>query len=312
MSGGSDAAGSGGETLSSIDEVFSVLADETRLEILVELTEVVTEEGLGHGLSFSALQDRVGVADSGRFNYHLDKLTGQFVTKHDGRYIARWPALMLISAIHAGLYDKTATLESDGVTSELTCPNCLDPLEVRILERPLGTSVYMYCQEHGEMDNYWFPPGARSGRSSLEAMRVAYTRLLTNVRLARQGICMECWGRISIEYPVESPASGTDEEGGRNEFTYVAFRCERCWNRFPVPLRTYVVTHPVVEAAFERRGYELLAAADALTTGHEVACKERLVSEDPLEARVQVTFDDGDTLVISVDADGSVSDYRWR
>lgn len=65
--------------------IGSLLADETRIAILRELYAVTANDG-GEGLSFSTLRRRVGVSDSGRFNYHLDQLTGQLVRKTDDRY----------------------------------------------------------------------------------------------------------------------------------------------------------------------------------------------------------------------------------
>jgi DNA-binding transcriptional ArsR family regulator len=39
------------------------------------------------GLRFSTLRSRVGVTDSGRFNYHLNRLRETLVRKVDGRYV---------------------------------------------------------------------------------------------------------------------------------------------------------------------------------------------------------------------------------
>jgi DNA-binding transcriptional ArsR family regulator len=304
-----DPTGSGRETLDSVDEVFSVLGDETRIEILLELCEVASESGIGQGLGFSALQDRVGVTDSGRFNYHLDKLTGQFVAKRGDTYVARWPALALVAAIHAGLYGETAEMTAESATTESRCPKCLRPLEVRFVDGTLGTGVYMHCSEHGKMDVYSFPPGAQAGRSLLETMQVAYTRLRTGVDLARRGICMECWGRVSTEFPVDAHDHGESRER-YDEFTQVAYQCERCWNQLRVPLRTYVGTHPIVEAAFEERGFAPLRGADELTTEDEIACETEVTESKPTGATVRISFDE-ETLVLSVDDDCSVSGHHW-
>lgn len=55
------------------DEAFAALGNETRIAILLAL------EGRGDALSYSELKRQVGVYDSGRFNYHLDRLLGHFV-----------------------------------------------------------------------------------------------------------------------------------------------------------------------------------------------------------------------------------------
>jgi DNA-binding HxlR family transcriptional regulator len=53
-------------------EAFEVLGNEIRTAMVLELADAGP-------LSFSELRERVGVTDSGRFNYHLEKLVGRFV-----------------------------------------------------------------------------------------------------------------------------------------------------------------------------------------------------------------------------------------
>lgn len=91
--------------IDAFDDVLSTLGNDTRLRILLELAAVASHDGLGAGLSFSELRDRVDVADSGRFNYHLDKLQERFVTKEEDQYLARYPGLAIIAALYAGEYD---------------------------------------------------------------------------------------------------------------------------------------------------------------------------------------------------------------
>lgn len=64
----------------------SLLADETRIRILQELYAASLEDSVTEGLTFSGLRRRVGVKDSGRFNYHLDQLCDQLVTKAGEEY----------------------------------------------------------------------------------------------------------------------------------------------------------------------------------------------------------------------------------
>jgi hypothetical protein len=68
-------------------------------------------------------------------------------------------------------------------------------------------------------------------------MRAAYTRLRTGVDLARRGICMECWGRVSAEFPVDGHDHGESTER-YDEFTQVAYQCERRWIDLLLRLKT--------------------------------------------------------------------------
>lgn len=57
-------------------DAFGVLGNDTRVAILEALAEA-TEPGYGQqAVRFSDIRERVGVDDSGRLNYHLDKLRG--------------------------------------------------------------------------------------------------------------------------------------------------------------------------------------------------------------------------------------------
>lgn len=81
-------------------DAFAALSDSNRVAILEALWEAD-----GHEASFSDLRSAVGMRDSGQFNYHLGKLTDQFVRQTDDgtyalsvdgergrrRYRAVWP-----------------------------------------------------------------------------------------------------------------------------------------------------------------------------------------------------------------------------
>lgn len=61
--------------------VFDLLSDEPRAGTVRQLAAA------SGGLRFSTLRRRVGVRDSGRFNYLLGRLRGQLVERHDERYV---------------------------------------------------------------------------------------------------------------------------------------------------------------------------------------------------------------------------------
>jgi DNA-binding transcriptional ArsR family regulator len=62
-------------------DALGALASEHRIAILRELA---TADG---PLSFSDLRERIGMRDTGRFNYHLGKLRGRFVREREGGYV---------------------------------------------------------------------------------------------------------------------------------------------------------------------------------------------------------------------------------
>lgn len=69
---------------SSPVETFSLLANEDRLAIL---DAVVRANDRGDTpVSFSALRETVDIRDSSRFSYHLQELTGHFLTRSSDGY----------------------------------------------------------------------------------------------------------------------------------------------------------------------------------------------------------------------------------
>lgn len=99
-------------------ETLGHIGNEHRISILRELTEA------DEPLPFSELRRRVGIEDTGQFNYHLTELRGRFVRKSDGRYELGHAGERVIVA--AGDLDPVVWSERSGDTghSEEACPVC--------------------------------------------------------------------------------------------------------------------------------------------------------------------------------------------
>lgn len=66
----------------SVSAVFAFLGNDVRLAILESLYDRTVAAGpMTESATYSAIREDAGVADSGRFSYHLDKLTDRFVAK---------------------------------------------------------------------------------------------------------------------------------------------------------------------------------------------------------------------------------------
>lgn len=98
-------------------DALAALADETRLAILRELADADAP------LSFSTLRERVGVRDTGRFNYHLTELCGYFVRDVDGGYELGYAGDRVVAAADGAAGDPT-TVRPAGDDEE--CPVCGD------------------------------------------------------------------------------------------------------------------------------------------------------------------------------------------
>lgn len=69
------------EALGEAADSLGALASEHRVAILRELAAA------DRPLRFSELRERIGMRDTGRFNYHLGELRGRFVREVDGGYV---------------------------------------------------------------------------------------------------------------------------------------------------------------------------------------------------------------------------------
>lgn len=100
-------------------DALSVLAHETRLEIVSELASAAEP------LSFTTLRERVGVRDTGQFNYHLTALCEYFVRETTDGYELGHAGERL--ADDAGVVAAANTGTVEGESSEpSTCPVCGD------------------------------------------------------------------------------------------------------------------------------------------------------------------------------------------
>ncbi len=277
------------DLVESPQAAFSVLGDETRLSILLELAREAGERGPEAGLSFGTLRERVGVTDSGRFNYHLDRLRSGFVEKVDGEYRARYAGLQVVSTVYAGVYDDTGRATAESSTE---CPECGVPLEIRHEDARLE----LRCAEHGLLTGYPVPPGALESRTLPEALTLAMRRAMSEMALSLDGICQRCWGRVDLDWPVDPSQAG--ETPG--EWRWAQVDCERCWLRYQVPLRTLVTALPVVRSLYTRHGYDQVdAIVGPRATGYPGVCT--VTVED---GRPTVTVDlDDETLTLSLDGD---------
>ncbi len=98
------------------EDAFGALGNETRMTTLRVLADA---DG---PLPFSELRDRVGMPDSGQFNYHLDKLVGHFLARTDAGYGLRRAGDRVVEAVLSGAVTEAPTLELTDVDEQ--CFRC--------------------------------------------------------------------------------------------------------------------------------------------------------------------------------------------
>lgn len=266
------------------DEAFSVLANETRLAILQELWWA---DG---PLPFSDLRERVGAEDSGRFNYHLKKLTDHFVDRTDDGYELRTAAIRVLGAVFAGTY--SGIEETVGpVPVDTDCYDCGGPVEALYEDG----QVAVRCSECGTpYIDFPVPPGILEGRDR-ETLPIVFSQYVRSVvRHAATGFCPFCLGPM-----IPSLGSEGIEERGMVGAKYV---CDRCDTQINAMVGAVVLDHPDVVRFYDDRGIDVrttpLWEIDWLYDENA----SRYDDEEPPTATVVVELD-GDHLTLHVDED---------
>lgn len=272
-------------------EIFGLLSDDLRVEIVQALGEA------NEPLAFSTLREVVGEPDSGKFNYHLRKLVGVFVTKADDGYRLSLAGDQMYGAIVSGAYTADASIEP--FEFEGPCPTCgSDVLLAEYTDERAKTS----CPDCEEFHNEFpFPPGSldQFPRADLPAafdrwMRASVTTFL-------QGFCTNCGGRV------DTRLERTDEDTSQS--LRLRFECRLCGYELRSSLFLPLLYHPVAVSFFERRGVDVFNDPTWRFWDHDDEVTVEMVEEDPLQARISIVLDGGE-IVATLDFQGAIQTIR--
>jgi hypothetical protein len=303
-----------GRTMSP-EEAFSVVGDETRLQILQALGEA--EEPL----TFSELYRRVDYDDTANFNYHLGKLEGHFVRKTDEGYSLRHAGGRIVEAILSGTVTEDPVMERTPV--ETPCFLCGGQMEVGYREE----RVFGYCTECGGtrgeesstvgespgsaddiVGGVTLPPAGVHDRTPSELLRAAEVWSVSKSQALARDVCPRCTAPITRSVHVCEDHDASDG------------RCEACDQQFAVTSRVDC-TNCIVGGESVFTGY-LLGNTDLMAfmiehgidpihpeAFHLTGFEETVHSVDPFEG--EFTFRvDGDAITLTVDDDLDVVDVN--
>lgn len=304
-------------------KAFETLGNETRLAILLALWEAkspgppvsVTSEP---PVSFSELRERVGIRDSGQFNYHLDKLTGTFVESTDEGYLLTTTAEQVLGAVFAGTLADQSSFEGEPIDAE--CGQCGGPLVIDyndgiILER--CTSCEGVWQEPGDppgtRSKGYLPPVGLENRTPQEFHRKGNTWTRHRLLSMMEGVCPRCTGTVTTHMHVcedHDADEGTICEQCGSEFEFQSlFTCDVCKLAWWVPARATIFTEVAVKSFFHEHGldYDVLFDTSSVEKLRNAFKDTELRSDDPFELAVTVELG-GDRLEIRLDGDARVID----
>ena len=257
-----------GESLSA-DEAFRLLGEEIRLEIL---RTVWAADG---AISFTAIRERLGNPDSGRFNYHIGKLRGHFLTDGEDGYRLTQAGREVIRAVMAGSVTDSPSLPPTAIDAD--CADCGGTLHISydghgVLECGSCGSTVMWNE---------FPPAGLDGRAP-DAFATAFDRWTqSRFRLAMDGICPSCAASMTTTLLDQDPRELASH-----------YRCPNCKYEARVPLFGHVLFHPAVIAAFDDAGTDITRLPYWSLRKLATEIEESVVSDDPWRATVSIDVGD--------------------
>lgn len=303
---------------------FGLLANETRLAILLALWEAYQPHEESNSVPFSELRNRVGVRDSGQFNYHLGKLQERFIRKTDAGYELKRVGLLLIQSIIAGTGIEEPSFEPTEIKAP--CENCGAMTEISY------DNVYVYqrCPECGKADHssehppgllkaWTFEPTGLSGRTAEEVFTASTIKNFARIALRFEDICPDCSGAVEWTLDVcEDHISSSDEvcpNCGREELAVVRETCTVCKSSGYGTPAIKVLFHPAVIAFFYNHGIEIGFTGDTdlidiINTLNLVdQFDQKLASIDPIRLQISITAD-SDELQLILDEEMAVVDVE--
>jgi len=273
------------------EDVFGVLADETRIAILEALWEAEAP-----ALSFSALREAVGLRDSGQFNYHLNQLVGRFVTKTADGYALSQAGQQINGAIAAGAYTMTGSI--DPIDIDPPCPTCGGARQLRYEDE----TVTVECGACEVGHQFGVPPGAFAGYDREAVPRVAGRYLETMIAHLNNDFCPFCDGRVTVTVgPAPEIASATPPDADVPpeiaEVPLIEYTCQQCGATPTAGLPLALLDHPAVVQFFHDRGVDV--DAQSVWAFADVNPDRQTVrSRDPF--RASVTYTTGEAAITLV------------
>lgn len=300
-------------------EAFALLADETRLAILLALWEAYDPQAADNTVPFSEIFDRVDYDDPGNLSYHLEKIEGQFVQQEaEGEgYKIRTTGLKLVRSVIAGAGVQDTTREPSEIDQQ--CPLCGAPTTISYRDG-LVIHTCTKCDgaapEQSDTDGLLsmtpFDPAGLTDRTPGEIRAASAVATLRRVQTLFDGLCPACSGSVDgrFEYCTDHNTIGTCDHCQMKFAAQARFQCRTCRNHKIEPPQGLVLFHPAVASFYDDHGVSTRVRADDVGTvtrfynlmdEHEIT----IVSEEPLRVVVTATYND-DKIQVAFDDTVSV------
>lgn len=311
MSSGDEAADS--DALSP-NEAFSVLGDETRVQIL---------HALGRAdwpLAFSDLFDRVDYDSTANFSYHLEQLLGHFVERSEAGYELRRAGEQVVEAVLSGAVTETPVLERTPLDEP--CFRCGETMEVSYREEAVGlyctvcggtrggsseTAAWSADPEADILGHVYLPPAGVRDRSPRELLRAAEVWTVSEALARSRGVCPRCSAPVDQDVRVCDDHERGDGRCPTCDQHFAVSLVERCRNCIFAMTSIFTIrllASPELMAFMIDHGIDPMAPEAFHVTNLK---REQVVSTEPFEARFTFTADD-EAITLTVDDELAVVD----
>lgn len=293
-------------------EAFELLGNETRLAILLALWEAIDPgpPPSESTLPFSEVRERVGIGHGRNFNYHLEKLVGEFVRKTDEGYTLTPGTTQILETVLAGTHAGHSSFEGGPVDEE--CPLCGAPVVVDYDEGVL-VGRCTSCEGGGGDGTLWhtheYPPTGLDGRTPGEVHRAARTLMDHRLLTMQAGVCPICAGTVTAFLYVctdHDAADGTPcERCGLTHESLIHLSCDVCKHQSNAHPEWFADVIPAVRAFWHDHGIDPVSSE-----GREVpsdAKEFEVLSAEPPEVRLRIELD-SDRLDVTLDEAARVVD----
>lgn len=283
-------------------DVFGLLADDIRVQILAAIARAQHEQTLGNNpvsLSFSEIYDQLDVDNTSKFSYHLGELVGTFITETPDGYRFTHAGDRIVRMVLAGNYEQPPDFGSIEIGD--ACPYCDEgDLEARIREQ----FFTVVCSDCGaNILAYAVTPSQVRSNEREELLESIGTKFAADYRQVMQGICPACTGRLDAEIHTQ------DEVNIPDPYSFlVRDECEHCLRGYNMPLPFRATYHPASVAFHWEQGTDITRMP--MWAIHENVVAERWTAErtetDPVEYRI-VHRSDPQELHVHLDSNATVT-----
>ena len=275
----------------ALDEVLGIVASDVRLDILEAAWESAPAPA-----TFSALHSRVGLRDSGTFNYHLDQLVPRFLRKGEDGYALTYAGRQAIGAAVSGRFTD-ADAVAVGPVAAGDCFRCDGDAEARYADG----AITVDCADCGEiLAEMPVPPVTVAAVDPPELPAVFSRHLLTRTQRLDRGFCTLCHGRVDASLTGDSDADAATYRS----LLDVRFECRQCGVRSSLNVGAVLMDHPAIISLLHDVGIDLRE-----TYVWEVPSlldpEAAVTSEEPLRLDLTVSIA-GEAVRVTVDETASV------